>query len=89
MVLPSTKIAEVIGNPGLVLLYVVIFGLFALIVLIIKYNQNTIKELTEVLNQKTENDARQSENIENIGKLLHTIFHEILRGQGDVDKSNR
>ena len=68
---PSIEIAKAIGDPVLILLYVVIIGLFGKIYL----DARLIKILAEGF-------AKQGEAIDNIRRLLYT---QITRGRGDVD----
>lgn len=68
---PSVEIAKAIGDPVLILLYVVIVGLFGKIYLDSK-----------IIRMLAAGFAKNGEALDNISKLLHAI---ITRGRNNVD----
>jgi len=78
---PSTEIAEAIGEPYLILIYVVIVGLLAIIMTLIgklHIDGKTIRTLAEGF-------AKSNENSENMSRLLHSI---VARGSNGGFRQN-
>ncbi len=75
---PSVEIAQAIGNPVLILFYVVIMGLIGIIFALL----GKIHLDGKVMRILAGGFAKQGEAIDNIRRLLYT---QITRGHGNVD----